>query len=85
MNDAIQKARAGNLTNIQHILVYPDEDKTAYSVYENFVTNAQIGESKKNYSSLENIHGNVHNIVGLEGHMSQRVSAFDPVFWMHHA
>jgi hypothetical protein len=87
MNKAIQKARAGNLINIQHMLVYPDRDSTKYSVYQNFATNAQIGVgSQHNYSSLEGIHGNVHNAVGGSGHMSAiEVAAYDPVFWMHHA
>ena len=85
MDDAIQKARAGNLTNIQHMLVYPDQDGTAYSEYANFATNLQIGASKHNYSSLEGIHNNVHVYTGGKGHMALSVSAFDPVFWMHHA
>jgi hypothetical protein len=86
MDDAIQKARAGNLTNIQHMLVYPDQDSTAYSEYKNFATNRQIGTSKHNYSSLEGIHNSVHGYTGGgTGHMSKSVSAFDPVFWMHHA
>jgi hypothetical protein len=67
MDDAIQKARAGNLTNILHMLVYPDKDGTVYPDYKNFATNLQIGTSKHNYSSLEMVHNTVHGYVGGGG------------------
>lgn len=36
-------------------------------------------------NSIESIHNVVHNAVGGYGHMSDpAVSAFDPVFWLHH-
>ena len=38
------------------------------------------------YQSIENIHNLVHTLVGNGGHMSYiPYSAFDPVFWLHHA
>ncbi|KAL9100136.1 MAG: hypothetical protein Q9163_004452 [Psora crenata] len=38
-----------------------------------------------NYGSLEDIHNAVHTLVGGGGHMSSvPVSAFDPLFWLHH-
>lgn len=85
MDNVIQKARASNLTNIHHMLVYPDKDGSAYSEFENFATNRQLGPGQKAYGSLEAIHNNVHVYVGNRGHMAQGVSSFDPVFWMHHA
>lgn len=37
-------------------------------------------------NNIEVIHGNIHNSVGGEGHMTYpEVSAFDPIFWLHHA
>jgi tyrosinase len=37
-------------------------------------------------NSVENIHNLVHNAVGGYGHMSDTAtSAFDPLFWLHHA
>ena len=37
-------------------------------------------------NSVENIHNLVHNAVGGYGHMSDTAaSAFDPIFWLHHA
>ncbi|KAK1757866.1 hypothetical protein QBC47DRAFT_319522 [Echria macrotheca] len=37
------------------------------------------------FGSLEDIHNEIHDRVGGGGHMSAlEVSAFDPIFWMHH-
>lgn len=39
----------------------------------------------QNADSLEALHGVIHNIVGVQGHMTYfDYSAFDPVFWLHH-
>ena len=36
--------------------------------------------------SLESIHGTIHDMVGGDGHMLWlQYSAFDPMFWLHHA
>ena len=39
------------------------------------------------YASLEDIHNSIHGEVGGNaGHMAELdYSAFDPVFWLHHA
>lgn len=38
------------------------------------------------YNSLENMHNAVHALIGNGGHMSNiPYSAFDPIFWLHHA
>ncbi|KAI9877781.1 MAG: hypothetical protein M1830_002847, partial [Pleopsidium flavum] len=38
------------------------------------------------YNSLENMHNAIHGLVGNGGHMgSVPYSAFDPIFWLHHA
>ena len=64
--------------------------------YEAFATTHLYNlEKEKNpnadvthYLSLEGIHNMIHNWiggVGLEGHMTEvPVSAFDPIFWLHH-
>ena len=42
--------------------------------------------SPEGRGSLEgSIHGNYHNLIGGNGHMSTpSLAAFDPVFWFHH-
>lgn len=51
---------------------------------ESDYTNMSCTTSRGN--SVENIHNLVHNAVGGYGHMSDTAtSAFDPVFWLHHA
>ncbi|KAL9079513.1 MAG: hypothetical protein Q9157_001625 [Trypethelium eluteriae] len=38
------------------------------------------------FDSIEAVHDVIHNNVGLSGHMTYlQYSAFDPVFWLHHA
>lgn len=38
------------------------------------------------YNSIENMHNAIHSLVGNGGHMSIiPYSAFDPIFWLHHA
>ncbi|KAF2396866.1 Di-copper centre-containing protein [Trichodelitschia bisporula] len=42
-------------------------------------------EKPGEYGSLENIHDNLHDTIGGNGNMSAlEVSAFDPIFWLHH-
>lgn len=37
------------------------------------------------FDSLEAIHGSIHVLTGLGGHMSVvDFAAFDPIFWLHH-
>ncbi|RDL34449.1 Uncharacterized protein BP5553_07577 [Venustampulla echinocandica] len=43
------------------------------------------GQPAQSYSSLEDIHGNLHVFTGGNGQMgSVPVAAFDPIFWLHH-
>lgn len=54
-----------------------------YNAFSNnrWLQNQQAGQ----YGSLENMHDNLHGALGGNGHMSSlEVSAFDPVFWLHH-
>jgi tyrosinase len=54
-----------------------------YNAFSNnrWLQNQQAGD----YGSLENIHDNLHGAIGQNGHMGALdVSAFDPVFWLHH-
>jgi tyrosinase len=51
--------------------------------YESDYTNISCTTSRGN--SFENIHNLVHNALGGYGHMSDiAISAFDPIFWLHH-
>ncbi|KAK6527368.1 hypothetical protein TWF281_010548 [Arthrobotrys megalospora] len=55
--------------------------------YEAFST-AQFTDNSKPVESLslEDVHNNLHGWVGGIGHMSNvPTSAFDPIFWLHHA
>lgn len=51
--------------------------------WESDYSNMSCTTSRGN--SVENIHNLVHNAVGGYGHMSDTaISAFDPIFWLHH-
>lgn len=42
-------------------------------------------EDKENWGSMEDIHNVIHDLTGGGGHMSHiEISAFDPIFWLHH-
>ncbi|RDI85950.1 hypothetical protein Vi05172_g3981 [Venturia inaequalis] len=54
-----------------------------YNAFSNnrWLKNQQPGE----YGSVENIHDAIHGAIGGGGHMSALdVSAYDPIFWLHH-
>jgi tyrosinase len=47
---------------------------------------SKISNDQHPGDSLEAVHNLVHNILGGGGHMTNLAySAFDPVFWLHHA
>lgn len=60
---------------------------TAYPNYTNFSNKAWIANGDGgNYDSIESVHDQIHGLVGSGGHMSiVDYSAFDPIFWLHHA
>jgi tyrosinase len=51
--------------------------------YNDFATEGYTqGQPATHYSSLEDIHGQIHVLSGGRGHMSRvGVAAFDPIFW----
>ncbi|KAF3481610.1 tyrosinase [Arthroderma uncinatum] len=52
--------------------------------YSTFSTQAL--PNKEGYNNVETVHGYVHSLVGGEGHMTYIPwSAYDPIFWLHHA
>jgi len=61
---------------------------TQYNTFNNFSNEAWQRENNvQGYASIEGLHDNVHSAVGGQnwGHMSViDVSAFDPMFWIHH-
>jgi tyrosinase len=72
-------ANAGHIMSSTYSLF---TELTNYSAFSCIAPNGEhvIG------NSIELIHGNIHNIVGGSGHMTwPEVSAFDPIFWLHHA
>lgn len=56
------------------------------SSYASF-SNTGYSEIRYNsYNSIENMHNGIHTLVGNGGHMAIiPFSAFDPIFWLHHA
>lgn len=57
-----------------------------YWKFEHFGNEGWIPNSPGTYDSLESIHDQIHGLVGNGGHMAIiDYSAFDPIFWLHHA
>ena len=76
-----KKSRGKNLTERVFWIL------TAYTNFGAMCCNLFPGEESEwnNWGSLEDIHNAVHVYVGNGGHMNAiEISAFDPVFWLHH-
>ncbi|KAK5114494.1 hypothetical protein LTR62_002429 [Meristemomyces frigidus] len=59
---------------------------TNYNNFSEFGNEAWMSPSVGNADSLESIHDAIHSITGSAGHMTYLdYSAFDPLFWLHHA
>lgn len=60
---------------------------TNYNNFTEFGNEAwQSNAGVSNSDSLESIHDAIHSITGSNGHMTYfDYSAFDPIFWLHHA
>ncbi|KAH9819777.1 Di-copper centre-containing protein [Teratosphaeria destructans] len=59
---------------------------TNYNNFTQFGNEAWESEAIANADSLESIHDAIHSITGMNGDMTYLdYSAFDPVFWLHHA
>lgn len=58
----------------------------SYKQFDAFSNNEWLRNGRAGtYGSLEDIHNEIHDKTGGNGHMSAlEVSAFDPVFWLHH-
>ncbi|EGZ76806.1 tyrosinase precursor [Neurospora tetrasperma FGSC 2509] len=60
------------------LLSYKDFDAFSYNRWD---PNTNPGD----FGSLEDVHNEIHDRTGGNGHMSSlEVSAFDPLFWLHH-
>lgn len=80
-NDEENRSRGKNLTERVFWIL------TAYTNFGAMCCNLFPGSESEwnNWGSLEDIHNAVHVYVGNKGHMNSiAVSAFDPVFWLHH-
>ncbi|TKA80498.1 hypothetical protein B0A55_02304 [Friedmanniomyces simplex] len=54
--------------------------------FTEFGNEAWMGPGATNQDSLESLHDAIHSITGGSGHMTYLdYSAFDPLFWLHHA
>ncbi|OIW34914.1 Di-copper centre-containing protein [Coniochaeta ligniaria NRRL 30616] len=84
-NTWVEKALSQNLASLQQRLY------NLFSNYGNFTEFSNEGwipdQTNTSYDSLESVHDTVHNIAGGgTGHMAYiPFSAFDPVFFLHHA
>lgn len=84
-NTWVEKALGQNLASLQQRLY------NLFSNYGNYTEFSNEGwipdQSNTSYDSLESVHDTVHNIAGGgTGHMAYiPFSAFDPVFFLHHA
>lgn len=59
---------------------------TNYNNFTEFGNEAWMGPGVSNADSLESIHDAIHSITGSSGHMTYLdFSAFDSLFWLHHA
>ncbi len=58
----------------------------SYHQFDAFSNNQWRGNNTPGtYGSLEDMHNEIHDKTGGGGHMSAlEVSAFDPIFWLHH-
>lgn len=58
----------------------------SYTKFDAFSNNQWLRNGEPGqYGSLEDLHNEIHDKTGGGGHMSAlEVSAFDPVFWLHH-
>ncbi|KAK3395387.1 tyrosinase precursor [Sordaria brevicollis] len=60
------------------LLSYKDFDAFSYNRWDPSLNPGDFG-------SLEDVHNEIHDRTGGNGHMSSlEVSAFDPLFWLHH-
>lgn len=84
-NTWVEKALNANLVSFQQRLY------NLFSNYGNYSTFSNEGwfedQSNTTYDSLESLHDTIHNIAGgSSGHMAYiPFSAFDPIFFLHHA
>ncbi|KAH6650426.1 common central domain of tyrosinase-domain-containing protein [Chaetomium tenue] len=60
------------------LLSYTNFDAFSFNGWDSYTKPSQFG-------SLEDVHNEIHDRIGGNGHMSSlEVSAFDPFFWLHH-
>lgn len=77
--NALLLANAGQIISGTYNLF---SEITDYATFSCIAPNGQTNIG----NNIELLHGNIHNIVGGDGHMTwPEVSAFDPIFWLHHA
>ncbi|OXV11945.1 hypothetical protein Egran_00294, partial [Elaphomyces granulatus] len=80
-NNVVQSLMQANAASIQSGVYQLLTSETNYSV---FATDS-LPDRGASYNNLESIHNNIHGITGNGGHMTYlEVSAFDPIFWLHH-
>jgi len=82
-NDLVGEALDNNRVSFQDRLY---NLFTNYNNFTQFGNEAWIGSDVSNADSIESIHDAIHYITGSKGHMTYLdYSAYDPLFWLHHA
>ncbi len=85
-NDQVFEALSSQFASLQQNvnILLTDPNYTNFAAFSNHEW--QLSDPGT-YASLEDIHNSIHGMVGgNDGHMSELdYSAFDPVFWLHHA
>jgi tyrosinase len=77
--NATLQANAPNIKSAVYQMLTTPTDYSAFSCVMNQAAD-------QDFSNIENIHNGIHSFVGGNGHMSYpELSAFDPIFFLHHA
>lgn len=81
VSQVLTNESASRRENVAMLLLSP-----SYQDFDAFTNNAWQGPGNPGtYSSLEDVHNEIHDETGGGGHMSAlEVAAFDPLFWVHH-
>ena len=83
-NDKVRARLDSGLPSIQQRLYALFSNYQNYTMFSNADWSHSVGNGS--YDSVEAIHDTIHASAGLQGHMAWTwYSAFDPIFFLHHA
>ncbi|KAM5453958.1 putative tyrosinase [Microsporum audouinii] len=80
-NDRATRAMRSNGASLRSSIYQLLSGESDYSTFS-----TQALPDRDGYNNVETVHGYVHSLVGGQGHMTYVPwSAYDPIFWLHHA